>query len=87
MGGELIDETVGQWITERHTQLEHIHTRRIECHCQLVRALEVGIARADISHKALVAGGIQVGKSLLDAVHLAQDVNCRRRRQAGVLPR
>ena len=72
LGGELIDQAVGQRIAERHAQFEHIHAGLIEGQRELAGGFEVRIARADVNDKALLALLLEPGKPFDDAIHSAQ---------------
>jgi len=44
LGGELVDQAVGQRITERHAQLQHVNAELVELKRELACGLKVWIA-------------------------------------------
>ena len=52
LGGELVDQSVGERIAERHAEFEHVHADFVEGQRQLARGVQVRIARADIDDEA-----------------------------------
>ena len=55
LGGELVDQAIGQRIAEGHAQLKNINTDFIECQRQIARGGKIGIARADIDNEPLLS--------------------------------
>ena len=63
LGGELIHQTVGQRIAERHAEFQDVHARLVERERQLARGFEIRIARADIDDEAFLLRLLQVGRT------------------------
>ena len=72
LGGELVDQAIGQRIAERHAQFQHIHAELVERQRQLARGFEVRIARADVNDEALLALAVQPGESFHNAIHASR---------------
>ena len=60
LGGELIHQTVGERIAEGHAEFQDVHARPVEREREVMRGLQMRIARADVSDEAFFAGGFQL---------------------------
>ena len=72
LGGELVHQTVGQRIAERHAEFQNVHARLVKGQRELARGFKIRVARADIDDEAFFAGRFQLGELFNDAVHSRQ---------------
>jgi hypothetical protein len=68
--GELIHQAVGKRIAERHAEFKHVHAGPVEGERELARGVEVWVAGANVNDQSLLAGFLQCGEFLDDAVHV-----------------
>ena len=66
---QLVDQSVGKRVAKGYAQFQHINPRLVQRQRQLAGVFKIRIARANVGHKALLAGGLQVRETLLNAVH------------------
>ena len=69
--GELVHQTVGKRIAERHAQFQNIHAGFVKSQSQFARGIQIRIARADIHNKTFFTLAFEPGKTFLNAIHAA----------------
>lgn len=63
LGGELVDDAIGEWIAEGDTEFEDIDSGVIEFEGELAGGFEVGIAGANVDDETLAVLGAETGEA------------------------
>jgi len=69
LGGELVDDAIGEGIAEGHTEFEDIDAGLIEGEGELVGGFEMGITGTDIDDESLAVLVVEEGKAGFDTIH------------------
>lgn len=79
LGGELVDDAIGEGVTEGDAEFEDIDAGLVEGEGELAGGIEVGVTGADIDDEGFLVIFLQLFESCLDAVHGGASVRIRLR--------